>query len=458
MLCTGKSKQKKVEGNGELEKLKFKQSLFLVTFGIVLYLLLQNLNSIIGLLRVLRGIVMPLTYGFVIAYLLNIPYKWYRERLFGHMKKRGGLPSGLTKLLSVLMAYATVLLFVALLIWIIIPQLFTSITLLIQNIPYYIDSAEDFINRVVEDLELQHLYSGKLTGSWASMLEFYSQRVQAMMPDMLNRVMDLTSIIFNLLIGIAFSVYLLYSKEKLKVQGKRFLWAFGPRKYNKRLLELAARGNLIFTRFIAGNLLDSALVGVLCFLGMTVFKFPYALLVSVIIGVTNLIPIVGPFIGAVPGALIILTVDPLKAVYFLLFILVLQQIDGNIIKPRLFGNQIGLPSLWVLLAIVVGGGLFGIVGMLIGVPVFALLYTMLREGIEKQLKTRKVKLDPVTGVPIEILNMDESSVSKKEVKFDKDGNKTNKDSDGGESGQDSDKPGSDGGESGQDSDETDRMP
>jgi predicted PurR-regulated permease PerM len=342
------------------------------------------------------------------------------------MKKRGGLPSGLTKLLSVIMAYVTVLLIVALLIWIIIPQLFTSITLLIQNIPYYIDSAEEFINKMVEDFELQHLYSGKLTGSWASMLEFYSQKVQAMMPDMLNRVMDLTSILFNLLIGIAFSVYLLYSKEKLIVQGKRFLWAYGPRKYNKRLLELAARGNLIFTRFIAGNLLDAILIGILCFLGMTVFNFPYAMLVSVIIGVTNLIPIIGPFIGAVPGALIILTVDPEKALYFLLFILVLQQIDGNIIKPRLFGNQIGLPSLWVLLAIVVGGGLFGIFGMLIGVPVFALLYTMLREGIEKQLNKRRVTIDPATGVPIEVINVDEIRVSEKESKSDKDSSETDR--------------------------------
>jgi predicted PurR-regulated permease PerM len=414
------------ERSCDLEKLKFKQSLFLVTFGIVLYLLLQNLNSILGVLRLLRNISMPLIYGFVIAYLLNIPYKWYRDRLFARMKKRGGLPSGLTKLLSVIMAYVTVLLIVALLIWIIIPQLFTSITLLIQNIPYYIDSAEEFINKMVEDFELQHFYSGKLTGSWASMLEFYSRKVQAMMPDMLNRVMDLTSILFNLLIGIAFSVYLLYSKEKLIVQGKRFLWAYGPRKYNKRLLELAARGNLIFTRFIAGNLLDAILIGILCFLGMTVFNFPYAMLVSVIIGVTNLIPIIGPFIGAVPGALIILTVDPEKALYFLLFILVLQQIDGNIIKPRLFGNQIGLPSLWVLLAIVVGGGLFGIFGMLIAVPVFALLYTMLREGIEKRLNKRRVTIDPATGVPIEVINVDEIRVSEKESESDNDSNETDR--------------------------------
>ena len=420
-----------------MEKLKFKQSLFLVTFGIALYLLLQNLDSIMGLLRVLRGIALPLIYGFVIAYLLNIPFKWYRDNLFGRMKKRGGLSSGLTKLLSVLMAYATVLIIVALLIWIIIPQLFTSITLLVQNIPYYIDSAEEFINKVVQDFELQHLYSGKLTGSWASMLEFYSGKVQAMMPDLLNRFLDLTSIIFNLLIGIAFSVYLLYSKDKLIIQGKRFLGAFGPKKHNRRILELAVRGNQIFTRFIAGNLLDSVIVGVLCFLGMTVFNFPYAMLVSVIIGVTNLIPIVGPFIGAVPGALIILTVDPVKTLYFLLFILVLQQIDGNIIKPRLFGNQIGLPSLWVLLAIVVGGGLFGIIGMLVGVPVFALLYTMLREGIENQLKKRQIKLDPVTGVPEELLNVRESLTDKSRVTrpdgFDSDYNDEKIDSKGVES-------------------------
>lgn len=394
-----------------MEKLKFKQSLFLVAFGIVLYLLLQNISSVWGLLRSLQIVVLPLTYGFVIAYILNIPFKWYQDKVFGFMKRKGGLAAKMSIHISLILSYVTVLLILAFLIWIIIPQLFTSITLLVQNIPYYVESTESFINKLVDDLDLEQFYSGRLTGSWASVLEFYSRQAQTILPDVVAHVMNVTSTVFNVFIGIAFSVYLLYSKDKLIKQMKRFMWAYGPRKHNHRILELSARTNYLFTRFIAGNLLDAIVVGILCFLGMTVFRFPYPLLVSVIIGVTNLIPIVGPFIGAVPGALIILTVDPTKALLFLLFVLALQQIDGNIIKPRLFGNQVGLPSLWVLLAIVVGGRLFGIVGMLIGVPVFALIYSVLRESIERRLEKRAIPLDPKTEVPVEALAPDETAAA-----------------------------------------------
>ena len=368
-----------------MDKLKFKQSLILVAFGIVFYQLLQNISPLLRVFSALRVVVTPLIYGFVIAYLLNIPFKWYQDKVFASLKKKGGLTARMIKHLSVLLAYITVLAIIVFLFWIILPQLLTSAKLLIQNIPYYINSAEAVINRFVEDFELQSYYSGHLTGSWITVLERYTGQIDELIPNLIDQVMNLTSIVFNLFIGIACSVYLIYSKETLIRQGKRLLRAYGPARYNARILELGSRTNFLFTRFIAGNLLDSMIVGILCFIGMSVFRFPYPLLVSVIVGVTNLIPIVGPFIGAIPGSLIILIVDPVKAALFLLFILVLQQIDGNVIKPRLFGNQVGLPSLWVLIAIVVGGRLFGIVGMLAGVPVVALIYSIVRENVDKKL-------------------------------------------------------------------------
>lgn len=368
-----------------MDKLKFKQSLILVAFGIVFYQLLQNISPLLRVFSALRVVVTPLIYGFVIAYLLNIPFKWYQDKVFASLKKKGGLTARMIKHLSVLLAYITVLAIIVFLFWIILPQLLTSAKLLIQNIPYYINSAETVINRFVEDFELQSYYSGHLTGSWITVLERYTGQIDELIPNLIDQVMNLTSIVFNLFIGIACSVYLIYSKETLIRQGKRLLRAYGPARYNARILELGSRTNFLFTRFIAGNLLDSMIVGILCFIGMSVFRFPYPLLVSVIVGVTNLIPIVGPFIGAIPGSLIILIVDPVKAALFLLFILALQQIDGNVIKPRLFGNQVGLPSLWVLIAIVVGGRLFGIVGMLAGVPVVALIYSIVRENVDKKL-------------------------------------------------------------------------
>jgi len=293
-----------------MDKLKFKQSLILVAFGIVFYQLLQNISPLLRVFSALRVVVTPLIYGFVIAYLLNIPFKWYQDKVFASLKKKGGLTARMIKHLSVLLAYITVLAIIVFLFWIILPQLLTSAKLLIQNIPYYINSAETVINRFVEDFELQSYYSGHLTGSWITVLERYTGQIDELIPNLIDQVMNLTSIVFNLFIGIACSVYLIYSKETLIRQCKRLLRAYGPARYNARILELGSRTNFLFTRFIAGNLLDSMIVGILCFIGMSVFRFPYPLLVSVIVGVTNLIPIVGPFIGAIPGSLIILIVDP----------------------------------------------------------------------------------------------------------------------------------------------------
>jgi predicted PurR-regulated permease PerM len=368
-----------------MDKLKFRQTLVLVAFGIAFYLLLQNIGPILRSITALQVVVTPLIYGLVIAYLLNIPYKWYQDKVFAFMKKRGGIWTKLGRHISVLLAYATVLLIIVFLFWIIIPQLLTSGKLLIQNIPYYLSTVDLLLTRFIADFQLQDYYSGETTKSWLAIIERYTGQLDQLLPNLIDQVLNLTSVIFNLFIGVAFSVYLIYSKHILGAQIKRVLQAYGNRKFNDRFLELTARANFLFTRFIAGNLLDSILVGFLCFIGMTIFGFPYPLLVSAIIGVTNIIPIVGPFIGAVPGALIILIVDPFKALLFLLFVLVLQQLDGNVIKPRLFGNQVGLPSLWVLIAIVVGGRLFGIVGMLAGVPVVALLYSIFRESVEKKL-------------------------------------------------------------------------
>lgn len=377
-----------------MDKLKFKQSLILVAFGIVFYQLLQNIAPLLRVFLALRVVATPLIYGFVIAYLLNIPFKWYQDKVLVSMKNKGGLTARMGKHLSVLLAYITVLAIIVFLFWIILPQLLTSARLLVQNIPYYLKSAESLINRFVEEFELQNYYSGHLTGSWVAVLERYTGQFDELIPNLIDQVMNLTSIVFNLFIGIACSIYLIYSKEILIRQAKRLLRAYGPAKFNARILELGTRTNFLFTKFIAGNLLDSMLIGAICFLGMSIFSMPYPLLVSVIVGVTNLIPIVGPFIGAIPGALIILIVDPVKALFFLLFILFLQQMDGNVIKPRLFGNQVGLPSLWVLIAIVVGGRLFGIVGMLAGVPVVALIYSIVRENVDKRLEHELTEGNP----------------------------------------------------------------
>ncbi len=367
-----------------MDKKTFKQVILLVTYGIGLYLLLTNLSVLTDIMRLFRRVFASFLYGLAIAYLLNIPYKLYRDKLFVFFRRRGGTLSSASKYVSMLLAYFTVLLILTFLVWIIIPQLVISLTLLIQNIPYYIESIENLIARIGSYFGQEDFYEGQLDMVWPSLISWSSVLLNDIINNFIDYLSSLTTHLFNIVIAIAFSVYLLSGKERLLEQMRRVICAYMSRRKAERIMEISSQTNRIFNNFIAGNVLDSMLVGTICFAGMSLLNFPYPLLISVIIGVTNLIPIVGPFIGAVPGALIILTVDPIRVIFFAIFILVLQQVDGNVFKPKIFGNKIGLPSVWVLLSIVVLGGLFGVFGMLIGVPVFGVLYALFRDSVRRK--------------------------------------------------------------------------
>lgn len=368
-----------------MDKKTFKQILLIVSYGIVLYLLLTNLSILTDALSLIRRVFASFIYGLFIAYLLNIPYKAYREKLFVLAYRKGGVSGRITKYLAMLMAYITVLIILAVLVWIIIPQLVISLTLLIQNVPYYIESLEVLLTRIGSSFGQENFYQGQLDTLWPSIINWSNRIMNDVISNFAGYFSSLTTHIYNWIIAIAFSVYLISGKEVLLEQSRAVIRAYMSRKRGERFIQICSQTNRIFNNFIAGNILDSLLVGALCFIGMNLLNMPYPLLISVIIGVTNLIPIVGPFIGAIPGSMIILTVEPIKAVFFALFILVLQQVDGNIFKPKIFGNKIGLPSVWVLLSIVVLGGLFGMFGMLIGVPVFGVLYALFREAVMRRL-------------------------------------------------------------------------
>ena len=192
------------------------------------------------------------------------------------------------------------------------------------------------------------------------------------------------------------SIYLLIDKEKFFALGKKVTASLFNEKHTRVILDLAKRTNLTFGRFIGGKIVDSAIIGVLTFIILTIFKMPYVLLISVIIGITNVIPFFGPFIGAIPSAIIILFVSPIQAIWFLVIVLVIQQVDGNIIGPKILGDSIGISAFWILFSILVAGKLFGLVGMIIGVPMFALIYSIIKDVIEARLKYK--------GLPIETKN------------------------------------------------------
>lgn len=371
-----------------MEKLKIKNILIIITYTVVLYMLLNHYGAVINTLGNWFGIIVPFIYGLGIAYVLNIPYEFFKEQVFGNWDKKDVKHQKWVNPLALVSAYISVFIAVILIVWFIIPQLGSSINMLIKNIPSYIASLEILLNNQINNLNLGNLIGTQTSNTWSDLLQKAATMLSNLLQSVIAYIFGLTSGIYNWLIGFIFSIYMLSGKESLLNQIKRVMKAFLPEKRLGPLMEVSSRANHIFNSFIKGSIIDSIVVGVLCFIGMSIFGIPYALLVSVIQGITNIIPVFGPLIGAVPSTFIILMDDPVKALIFVIFIIVLQQLDGNIIQPRIVGNAIGLPGIWVLLAIVVGSGLFGIVGLIIGVPTAAVLYGIFKEAVNKRLEKR----------------------------------------------------------------------
>jgi predicted PurR-regulated permease PerM len=378
-----------MEGKYRMEKLKIKNILIIITYTVVLFMVLNHFTAVTNTLGAWFGIIIPFIYGLGIAYVLNIPYQFFKDRVFKAFKKKGGKSKRWINPLALASTYVSVLVAVFLIVWFIIPQLGSSVNLLVQNIPHYIASLETLLNKQIDYFNLGNLLGSQTSDTWTNLLQKAATMLSNLLQGVINYILGLTSSIYNWLIGFIFSIYMLISKESLLNQLKRVMKAFLPMKWMDSIMKVSGRTNHIFNSFIKGSLIDSIVVGILCFLGMSIFGIPYALLVSVIQGITNIIPVFGPLIGAIPSTFIILMDDPVKALIFAIFIIVLQQVDGNIIQPRIVGNAIGLPGIWVLFAIVVGSGLFGIVGLIIGVPTAAVLYAILKESVNNRLEKKE---------------------------------------------------------------------
>ncbi|HAE61264.1 MAG TPA: hypothetical protein DCG38_02855 [Eubacteriaceae bacterium] len=375
-----------------MDKIKFRQYLLIITYAITLFIALTNLDSVLNVLGKLHSIAVPFIYGLALAYLLNIPYKSFRERVFLKLELKGGSSKKAAVGLSILSTYLLVIVLAAFLFRFIIPQLVSSISQLVQNIPFYLETLENWAVYLDKTFGVEQMIEWYDSDFWTNISDRATELLAQILPYVGDYIVGLTSGIYNWLIGMIISIYLLYGKDTLIIQMNRMTKAFCPEKYFVKTIEISHRANYIFNRFITGNVIDSLIVGIICFIGTSFMQMPFPLLVSVIIGITNIIPIFGPFIGAIPGIFIILIVDPVKALIFSIFILALQQVDGNIIKPRVVGNTVGLPGLWVLVSIILGAGLFGVAGMLLGVPTFALVYSLLRDGVNSRIKEKKDKV------------------------------------------------------------------
>ena len=361
-----------------------------ISLSILFFFLIYRFQGFGDAISKLTGILMPFIYGAVIAYLLKPVCNCVEDFLRRLLPEKMGTAANM---LAVTISLLFGILVVYALIMMIVPQLITSVTTLYytarNNLNDFVDWAShqeiiasnqkllDFIETSYDNLQdtLDNLVRTKLVPSMQSLLSGAALGV-----------MSFVTFLKNIVIGLIVSVYLLASRKKFGQQGKLILYSLVKPRWANLIMEEIRYADRMFGGFINGKILDSAIIGVLCYIACLIFKFPSALLVSVIIGVTNVIPFFGPFIGAIPATLLILIQNPIKALWFVLFVLVLQQVDGNIIGPKILGNTTGLSSFWVLFAILLFGGLWGFVGMIIGVPLFAVIYDVIKKLVFHGLK------------------------------------------------------------------------
>ncbi len=361
--------------------------------AILFYFLLSHLDAIGGAFSTLIGILMPFVIGGVIAYVLTPICNLLERKLSsGLSKKKNGAKTagGLSILLTLFLA---VLIIVALLL-LVIPALVESIQSILLQIPDSMKAFQSWAVGQAGDNETLQNYINDLTEAVSVNLpEWISSTVlpnlQTMIGSISAGVSGFVSFIYNLLMGIIVSIYVLGNRRTFARQGKKLIYSVFRKKWADAVLEEFQFANRMFSGFISGRLLDSLIIGLICFVGMLIFRIPNAVLISVIIGVTNILPFFGPWIGAIPSFLLVLMEDPIKSIIFLVFILILQQFDGNVLGPRILGDKTGLSSFWVLFAILLFGGLFGFVGMIIGVPVFAVIYDIVCKLVNHGLASRQ---------------------------------------------------------------------
>lgn len=356
-----------------------------VTFGFI------HITEVAGWVKKLLSALGPVITGAVFAYLLNPAMELLERRFAKWLKKPIEKHPKLHTVPRVLAAFLAVLLFVGSLTLLAVStfsQVVDGISTFIGKLPEYIDNIAAWFDKLMRDNSTISSYIDQITA------QFTATELDTV--DVTQRILSLVAsgaagtfgVVYNVVVGIIITLYLLVSKERFLRQWKQVLYAVASPKVASRIDMEMINANQLFGTAILGKMVDSLLIGAICFVSNTIMNMPYATLIAVIIGVTNMIPYFGPIFGAIPCVLLILMESPAKALYFLIFIVVLQQIDANLLDPRIVGHSIGLPAFWELFACLLGGGLFGVIGLVLGVPIFALVYRIVREEVSERLKQR----------------------------------------------------------------------
>lgn len=380
----------------ELNKNNMKKILKIITFTLVLMVILLNFRSVSNGIILLWGVIFPFAVGSAIAFILNIPMTAI-ERQIGkiNIKSNSGkkIKRKLMRPLSMVLAILLVLFVIGIVMGVVIPQLGQTINSIGVSISKSLPKLQAWLENTFQDQEEIVSYIASLDFDWKSWLDGIKDFAWSGAGSVLSYTMSATMMVISgmmtFFIAFVFALYLLSQKETLQRQSTKLITALFPQKIVERILYICSLSYRTFSRFITGQCLEAMILGTMFFVSMTIFRLPYALLVGVLIAFTALIPIVGAFIGCFVGALLILLVNPMQAVFFVILFFVLQQLEGNLIYPHVVGSSVGLPSIWVLFAVTVGGKIMGIAGMLIFIPLVSILYSLLRDWMNTRIAQKK---------------------------------------------------------------------
>ena len=389
------------------EKKVLRNGMILLVFAAVLVLVLMRFDQVWGAVLTVVGTVAPVFYGIVLAYILNVFVHFFEDVAFKPLRNvKSKLWKRVRRPLAVALAYLLVALVLVSIIAFIIPGLIESMGILAdtvqQTVPGYVTGAMNWLNEFAQENDLTFIQDFLRNFNWSNVLSSASAVLRDFLSSLVGVTINVASGVFAAVMGFIFSVYMLMGKEKLLRGVKSTLLAFLPRPTAQKIGQIATLTNRMFFNFIRGQLLECVILGSLCYVGMSILQLDYALLISSVVTLGALIPILGAYIGAAVGVLILLLVHPIDALIFLIFLLILQQVEGNMIYPRVVGSSIGLPPLWTLFAVVFWGGVLGIPGILFGTPATAVIYRLLRTSVRSRLRQRNIDpKDPQFPLPPE---------------------------------------------------------
>lgn len=375
----------------DLNKKNMKNIMLLIVFAVLFYVGIQRIESVAAGLSFVAGIIFPFILGAAIAFILNVPMSFLEKRLFSKAK---GKAQKLKRPVCLVLAILFVVAILQIVLLVVIPEVATTFTSISANIETALIKLQRWAMDIFEDNKQIEVWIGSLQFDWDALIQtaigFLKNGAGNVLNSTVTVAKTLINSVMNSFVAFVFACYILLQKEKLSIQIRKILYAFFSKKVVTKTLEIASLSYKTFANFVTGQCCEAVILGSMFFISMSILKFPYALLVGVLIAFTALIPIFGAFIGCVLGTFLIMVSDPMQAIAFVILFLVLQQIEGNLIYPHVVGGSVGLPSIWVLVAVTVGGSLMGIVGMLIFIPISSVLYALFRELVYKRLKEKGI--------------------------------------------------------------------